>query len=378
MIRASIQMTSVFSWLFGRLILICLSLTTPYVLAQSTAAGPTSATTPSSMMADWIAQCPSLGQAKLQPVLELCSANIVCKQVLEHRSSCSAKSTFVERLVFPGGKVTGYALWQAALPDHLRAMENRPTWKQSVDLLDESLKDFAGTPYSNGSHANGVAGFATYKMGILDGPAYFFYNNGTMRRGDYKQNLQEGVCDDVSHMGTRFIGLCTKGKADGVGLFSMPKGTVVEGFFRFGIFAEGKRLRPDGTLESQGRWAPGYQLAVGEIFDATGVRSLGYVNFLAEDAKKARSAAEQSCRDKLVIYDKEQNSKVTQSPTTDLLEKAKRVMSMAKARMDWLRIACSDWDFHMRLVWDAQDIFESAQEQCSILSRKECTLEASR
>jgi hypothetical protein len=55
-----------------------------------------------------------------------------------------AKLTFAERLDFPGGKVTGHALWQAALPDHLRAMENRPNWKQSIALMDESLKDFTG------------------------------------------------------------------------------------------------------------------------------------------------------------------------------------------------------------------------------------------
>jgi hypothetical protein len=162
----------------------------------------------------------------------------------------------------------------------------------------------------------------------------------------------------------------------GRALFYAP-GTVVEGYFRDKVFAEGKRLCPDGTLESQGRWAPDYRLVVGERFDRNGKQRVELVNLLREDAPGTKSAAEQSCRDKLSVYDKEQTDKVSKLPAPDLLGQAKRVMSMAKARMDWLRIACSDWDLHMRLVWDAQDLFDTAQEQCTILSRKECTQQES-
>jgi hypothetical protein len=52
---------------------------------------------------------------------------------------------------------------------------------------------------------------------------------GLHRRGDYKQNLHDGACDDLHHSGTRYIGLCVQGKADGVGLFSMPRVRLLRG-----------------------------------------------------------------------------------------------------------------------------------------------------
>lgn len=342
------------------------------------AAGAAAQTTPASVITEWSLQCEGLGQVRLRPVLEVCAAHAVCKQVLEQRNGCPAKLSFAERLSLAGGQVTGLALWQAALPDAMRSLEARSDWKHIVDLMDQYLHDMPGSAYASGHQAGGSAGFLSHAQGKVHGLVYVFFNDGLMRRGEYKQGLFDGPCDQVTAAGVRYIGQCVQDKSEGIGLLLYPNGWTAHGHFRQGFFAEGKRFRPDGTLDAQGRFAPGTRLVQGERYDASGVSRIAVVNALAEVEPVVQSASEQSCREKLRVYNLEQADKVSRLPASDLLGLTRRVMHSAKARMDWLRSACSDWNLHLRLVWDAQDALDTAQDYCQILTGQTCKLDPER
>lgn len=289
--------------------------------------------------------CPALQEPAQQALVGLCNGHAGCAMmVAQQGDSCIRVQRFLTTLdaaIGPppaptsgfGGllgvlgirRVTPEAVWQAALPDSMKALESRAEWK---DLIDQAAKGVpAGAGLLNeGTNARGVR-FVNYGSGTsstspLNGPVTSFFSNGQMRRGvwasgkfdltDYV-NLNgqriavvfgpDGATDqgrERSTNGNEFVGRFNRDTLAWLnGTMTRPDGRREEGAFVDDTLRQGKQFRADGTLAAEGTFDRN-GLSVGRRFDAAGttvVENVDVARAQVEAATAAREAAERQRRE---------------------------------------------------------------------------------
>ncbi len=300
-----------------------------------------------------VANCPGFKQPPLSTMVELCNGHEACSVVVSSYDACPRVQKLLETLdasmspapsgfagMFSKRQITPGALWRANVASMFLPADFEEVSKSLLDRIDQLLPLNAApvrqfTRPGSGSSGKIVVylfetsdalkaegGTASAASGdVIQGPAMTFYSSGQMRRA-YHINDAPALAIDVvvPQLGgarsslvlpagatsgsavLRFIrgtsvfvgqGVLRGNPAPLSGTRTFPDGRRFEGRFDpvgTGL-VEGKQLRADGTLASEGTYA-NFELSAGNLYDPTGTRVIESVDKVKAQAVAAAAARE--------------------------------------------------------------------------------------
>ncbi len=355
------------------------------------------------------ANCEELTDPDTKFQMELCSAHLGCRMVMNIHSTCVKAKKFITNLkdaIGEGTKglfgikkeITPEAVFDASNTDSKNIVDLRSDARAEYSRLRNEVK-VAKKNEITGLDANGVAWvfYGESTQGKPFGRGTTFYANGFMERTNYEHGTNNGVVDQIGSDGSRYIGRVWNGVRDSnKGLLVTAEKVVQQGTWQQGTFAKGVQLNPDGTrfvgvFDKDGRYLQGdlyamngslfqtgkflnQELEDGKIFDASGSvakeinlprdRELAAAKSREADDKRKRDlelerqASEQRKREAEAVAERAYRNSLNAMNAGQLFAKADELSAQgdsAKAR-ETLRLLVSKFPDHALAAAAAQQM----------------------
>lgn len=270
-----------------------------------------------------IANCAELKDEATVTQVDLCSAHIGCRFVLNVQKTCARAKGYIERLQTAIGEgtrtffgsyrkeVTPDAVFTAALGGedygHARKLGGLAQSQQQAEEIGARVRDVGNGDTRTGRNASGRDWiyYGQIRDDKRDGAGTLVFSSGEIQRGQFKGGELSGTGEVLFANGSRYVGNYMEGKREGLHVFRSGKtergtdwsddtfigdqvnvdGTQFKGRIDKGVRVNGRAYRADGALAEEGRYENG-KLSVGTQYDVAGVRT--EVN-LPEVARKAQA-----------------------------------------------------------------------------------------